>query len=146
MASVCFGVALKLVKPADRLHVLHVQLPPGPLDLESLDTFKATTAPFYEDKLKRAEVQGCVDVVVNPSGDTIAEVIQQYLADVRAAFLVFGIRGEGAVTSATNRPSSSQSTKTSNQASSSPMKTQRPGNVAAALIASPRCTLVITKE
>ncbi|CAK4087177.1 unnamed protein product [Aphanomyces euteiches] len=146
MALVCFGVALKLVKPADRLHVFHVQLPPGPLDLESLDTFKATTAPFFEDKLKRTEVQGCVDVVVNPSGDTIAEVIQQYLADVRAAFLVFGLHGEGAVKSATNRPSSSESTTTSNQMSSSSMKTQRAGNVAAALIASPRCTLVITKE
>ncbi|RHZ27445.1 hypothetical protein DYB31_006893 [Aphanomyces astaci] len=94
IASKCFDTALKLLHPLDRLHVLHIQIPPHPLAVESSDQFAATRAPIYTAKLANAEVLGSVDVVPHSPGTTVAEQIQCYLADSRAQFIVFGLTGE----------------------------------------------------
>ncbi|RQM19642.1 hypothetical protein B5M09_008722 [Aphanomyces astaci] len=149
IASKCFDTALKLLHPLDRLHVLHIQIPPHPLAVESSDQFAATRAPIYTAKLANAEVLGSVDVVPHSPGTTVAEQIQCYLADSRAQFIVFGLTGETHLARKTSSASppqplsmlSKQSTTASSTANVVPV-----GRVASSLLLSPRCVLVVCKE
>ncbi|KAF0685764.1 Aste57867_22372 [Aphanomyces stellatus] len=129
MAATCFSTALKLLKPWDVLHVVHIQVPPRRFELDSTDAFATTYAPVYVAKIAHAEIQGRVDVVPHEPGATIAEQIQAYLATTRAAFLVFGLLGD---TNMAKRPSDGANG-------------QLLGKVASRLVVSPRCALVICK-
>ncbi|KDO29948.1 hypothetical protein SPRG_05138, partial [Saprolegnia parasitica CBS 223.65] len=121
-ARLCFHSALKLLQPQDTLHVVHV----APLVEPPGTTTEFPLAALYREKLLAAHLQG--DVVTLPAerGWTVAEHLQAYVASQRASYLVFGL---GDQTKA--RTSIDNSTV---------------GNVAARLLASPRCTLVICKQ
>ncbi|ETW09549.1 hypothetical protein H310_00102 [Aphanomyces invadans] len=146
ISSTCFATTLKLLKPHDRLHIVHVEIPPHPLAVESSDQFAATLAPLYTAKLAAAEVVGVVDVVSHSPGATVAEQVQEYLAHARAQFVVFGLTGETRLArraSATYLPTNGSEPVAPAATSSTGVPV---GRVASSLLLSPRCVLVVCKE
>jgi hypothetical protein len=54
--KVCFHTVLQLLKPHDRLHILHIRAPPGLLENESsVDAFLSTHVALYEAKMATAQ-------------------------------------------------------------------------------------------
>ncbi|OQR98722.1 hypothetical protein ACHHYP_08217 [Achlya hypogyna] len=115
-AELCFHNALKLIKPQDTLHIVHIEpplAPPAPAHI-----FQETLSSAYADKLAAAQVQGKVVALPAQKGWTVAEQLQAYVATTRASYLVFGLGDQ-----TKKRMSINNSTV---------------GNVAARLLASPR--------
>ncbi|OQR90914.1 hypothetical protein THRCLA_09149 [Thraustotheca clavata] len=119
-AHLCYNNALKLIKPHDTIHIVHIE-PDSPLTQPPVepDEFKVSLADLYTKKMASAKISGTVVIVPRVKGRTPAELIQAYIHEHKASYLIFGL-GKHSSTSV--------------------------GNVASGLLASPRCTLVICKS
>lgn len=115
--------ALKLIRPADALRLVHFYDPP------IVGAFDDSAFEVYREFLHTSQLDDvALDLLPLPLGWTVAESLQDYLAQYAAGYLVMGVNGgpEGP------------------EAATVPLKQRnRIGRVTTAMLYSPRCALCL---
>ncbi|DBA00256.1 TPA: hypothetical protein N0F65_007900 [Lagenidium giganteum] len=123
----CLAAALKLMKPSDRLRIVHFYHKP------LVGTYDFPYATDYEGFLESfPNMAGELDMLPMEHGFTLVECFQEYIAYYNVSYVIMGLFGE-------------QTTASNNQASAKdPLIPSNPiGRLANAMLFSPRCALVL---